>query len=72
MILKKRMVISKLFGGPQPPPQAPPLAVASALRGNKPKNIHRFTTSVKWYPRKCHDFVNQFILTIQLYYIFSV
>ena len=57
---------------PSPPP--PSLAVASALRSNynKPKNIHRFTISVKWYPRKCHDFVNQFILTIQLYYIFSV
>jgi hypothetical protein len=67
MILKKRMVISKLLGGPQhPPPQAPTLADVSALRGNKPKNIHRFTISVKWYPRKCHDFVSQFILTIHL------
>jgi hypothetical protein len=58
MILKKRMVIRKLLGGPQPAHKPPPLAVASALRSIKPKNIHRFTISVKWYSRKCHDFVN--------------
>jgi hypothetical protein len=60
MILKKRMVISKFLGGPQP-----------LLKANKPKNIHRFTISVKKYPRKCHDFVNQFKLTIN-YIIFSL
>ena len=40
-------------------------------RSNKPKNTDRLRF-VKCYPCKCHDFVNQFILTIQLYYIFSV
>ena len=63
--------ISKLLGRPQPPPPPPPtpVATASEIINRKTLTDLRF---VKCYPCKCHDFVNQFILTIQLYYIFCL
>jgi hypothetical protein len=60
MILKKEWLLANYWEGYSPPTKNP-LAVASALRSNKPKNIYRFTISVKWNARKCHDFINQFI-----------
>ena len=46
MILKKEWLLANYWDSCSPIPK-PPLAVASALRSNKPKNIHRFTISVK-------------------------
>ena len=72
MISKKEWLLANYWESCSPPaPPPPPPPVATALRSKKTKNIYdlRF---VKCYPCECHDFVNQFILIIQLYYIFSV
>jgi hypothetical protein len=67
------MIISKLLGGLQTPPQYPH---PSRCYGLEHAVINQKTFAdlqfVKCHPCECHDFVNQFILTIQLYYIFFV
>ena len=66
VILKKELfILANYWVGCSPPPH---VATASEVINRKTLNDLRF---VKCYPCKCHDFVNQFILTIQLYYIFS-
>ena len=66
MILKKNDLYWQIIGKAAPHP--PPKQVATASEVINRKTL----TDLRCYPCKCHDFVNQFILTIQLYYIFSV
>jgi hypothetical protein len=72
MILKKNdlywQIIGKAAAPPPPPPLPPPTGGYTASEVINRKTL----TDSRCYPCKCHDFVNQFILTIQLYYIFSV